>query len=91
MREERHIVVDRFFVQEATVEDPFITTFRQVIQERYRHKYGQVTIDMDEVVPEKENQARVQFTIRKANSFVTRYYGKAALQDGQVRLDVMSN
>jgi hypothetical protein len=42
------------------------------------------------VVPEKDNQARVQFTIRKANSFVTRYYGKAAFQEGQLYLDVMS-
>jgi hypothetical protein len=54
------------------MEDPFITTTRQAIQDRYRHKYGQVSIDMDEVVPENDHQARVKFTIRKANSFVTR-------------------
>ncbi len=72
------------------MEDPFILTVKQAILDRYQYKYGQVTIDLDEVVPEKENQARVQFTIRKADSFVTRYYGTAAFEDGQVHLDLMS-
>ena len=72
------------------MEDPFITAVKQAIQDRYQHKYGQVTIDLDEVLREKDNQARVQFTIRRVNSFITRYYGKAAIQDGQVHLDVMS-
>ncbi len=72
------------------MEDPFIKAVEQAILDRYQQKYGRVTIDLDEVVPEKDNQARVQFTIRKAHSFVTRYYGKAAFQDGQVHLDVMS-
>lgn len=65
------------------MEDQFITAVKQAIQDRYQHKYGRVTIALDEVVPEKDHQARVQFTIHKANSFVTRYYGKAAFQDGQ--------
>jgi len=74
------------------MEDALITTVKQAIKDRYQHKYGHVTIDLDAVVPEQEHdhQARVEFTIRKANSFVTRYYGTATLQDGQVHFDVMS-
>lgn len=72
------------------MEDPFITAVEQAILDRYQPKYGRVIIDLDEVVPEKDNQARVKFTIRKAGNFVTRYYGKAAFQDGQVHFDVMS-
>jgi hypothetical protein len=93
MREEPYILVDRLFLtQEGTMEDPFIITVKQAILDRYQHKYGHVTIDLDAVVPEptQEHQARVEFTIRKANSFVTRYYGTATLQDGQVNFDVMS-
>ena len=72
------------------MEDQFIIAVKQAILDRYQQKYGRVTIDLDEVLPEKDHQARVPFTIRKADSFVTRYYGKAAFQDGQVYLDVMS-
>ena len=72
------------------MEDPFISAVKQAILDRYQHKYGRVTIDLDEVLPEKDHQARVQFTIHKAGSFVTRYYGKAAFQNDQVHLDVMS-
>lgn len=72
------------------MEDPFITAIKQAILDRYQQKYGRVTIDLDAVVPEQDHQARVQFTIRKANSFVTRYYGMATFQDDQVHLDVMS-
>jgi hypothetical protein len=32
------------------MEDPFITAVKQAIQDRYQQKYGQVTIDLDEVV-----------------------------------------
>ena len=72
------------------MEDQFITAIEQTIRDRYQQKYGRVTIDLDEVVPEEDNQARIQFTIRKADSFITRYYGWAAYQDGQVHLEVMS-
>jgi hypothetical protein len=72
------------------MEDPFIIGIKQAILDRYQKKYGRVTIDLDEVLPEKDNQARVQFTIRKADSFVTRYYGKASFQEGQLHLNVMS-
>ena len=66
------------------MEDQFITAIEQTIRDRYQQKYGRVTIDLDEVVPEEDNQARIQFTIRKADSFITRYYGWASYQDGQV-------
>ena len=72
------------------MEDQFITAIEQAIRDRYQQKYGRVTVDLDEVVPEEENQARVQFTIHKANNFITRYYGWAAYQGGQVHLEVMS-
>jgi hypothetical protein len=89
-REERHILVDRFYRKEDNVEDHFITAIKQAIQDRYQHKYGRVTIDLDRIVTEQDQQARVEFTIRKANSFITRYYGTATLEKGQVHLDVMS-
>ena len=79
-----------FFAQEGNMEDLVITSIKQAIQDRYRRKYGRVTIDLDEVLPIQDNQARVQFTIRKTNTFVTRYYGTAAFQDGHVHLNVMS-
>ena len=74
------------------MENALIITVKQAIFDRYQQKYGQVTIDMDAIVPkpEKDNQAHVEFTILKGNSFVTRYYGTATLQDGQVLFDVIS-
>lgn len=72
------------------MEDQFTAAIKQAIRDRYQQKYGRVTIDLDEVVPEEDNQARIQFTIRKVDSFITRYYGWAAYQDGQVHLEVMS-
>jgi hypothetical protein len=72
------------------MENQCIATIKQAVHDRYQPKYGQVTIDFDEVVLEQDRRARVQFTIRKANSFITRYYGKAAYQEGQLHLDVRS-
>jgi hypothetical protein len=74
------------------MENPLIITIKQAIFDRYQQKYGHVTIDLDSIVPEPEqdHQAHVEFTIRKADSFVTRYYGTATIQDGQVHFDVMS-
>jgi len=72
------------------MEDQYIATIKQAVHDRYQQKYGRVTIDFDEVVLEKDHRARVQFTIHKANSFITRYYGKAIYQAGQLHLDVRS-
>lgn len=74
------------------MENPLIITVKQAIKDRYQQKYGQVTIDLEAVVPkpEQDNQVHVEFTILKENSFVTRYYGTATLQDGQVHFDVIS-
>jgi len=74
------------------MENPLIITVKQAIFDRYKQKYGQVTIDLDavELKPEHDNQAHVEFTILKENSFVTRYSGTATLQDGQVHFDVIS-
>ena len=32
------------------MEDPFTTAVKQAVQDRYKQKYGRVTIDLDEVV-----------------------------------------
>jgi len=39
-----------YFAQEGNMEDPFTTAVKQAIQDRYKQKYGRVTIDLDEVV-----------------------------------------
>jgi len=72
------------------MEDQCIVAIKQAVYDRYQPKYGRVTIDFDEVVLEKDHQVRVQFTIRKSDHFITQYYGKAAFQEGQSYLKVMS-
>jgi hypothetical protein len=62
------------------MQEYLLTILKQHLQQEYSQKYGPVSIHFDELLPKENNIVRLQFTITKGNSFVTRYYGKAAYQ-----------
>ena len=71
--------------------EQLLTRLKHDIAVQYGQKYGAVAIDFDELAPEEEQDiVRLAFTISKDQSFVTRYYGRAAYQDHQWILDVRS-
>ena len=67
--------------------EQLLTRLKQEIQSQYIQKYGAVSIEFDELVPEDEHTVRVTFTILKDQSFVTRYYGTATYLNNRLHMD----
>ena len=66
----------------------FVSELKQDLRYRYQQKYGRVSIDFDEFLPQGERVARVQFTISDGTGFITRYYGLAGYREDELYVDV---
>ena len=67
-----------------------LSQLKQEVVHYYQQKYGKVSVTFEEFSPVGENEADLAATISDAKGFITRYYGRAAYEEGQIHLRAMS-
>ena len=70
------------------MQEQLLTALKQEIEQQYSQEYDHASVQFDELLPAEGNTVRLQFTITKGDSFVTRYYGKAAYRNRLWDVDV---